>query len=211
MTPELRRRRNRRAAGTLFFMIIVLPIMWFVGAVAIDSLHVIGAQRRAGQLADAAALAGAAQYARPGEADWDGTGLTLSRTRAKAAAEQLINQSVQAGAARGLTVRDVKVSVSNSRPATVYVTLEYRIEDLDFYALAGGNAFGIVDGEVDRSASVCIPAVTANGARYCARPRVGGSGETGTTPPGRGGGGVVIGTPVTPGLPPVDGPPPAAG
>lgn len=158
------RRRLRRpvAATLLFFIMIGLPVIWFSGALAVDFVRVLAAQREASQMADAAALAGAAQFL-PNNADAPyQESFQLDEPTARRIAEETIVEAVAAGMGGQLAVDTVTVDITpagGGAPATVTVTLNYTVSDLLLLMLADdlNEDSEIVDGSITRSAYVCVP------------------------------------------------------
>lgn len=166
-------RRGRRAAGILWFIAVTLPVLFFLGAMSTDTMRVISGNRQAGQLADAAALAGATQFADQLSPRWDGTGLRLDPFAVEVAVAEYIDRAANAGVAPLLQELNVeqRLSVVNGVD-TVEVTVEYTVDDLVFYNLVTGNrANREVTGSVTRSAAVCQPGFGSGIDGICRRPR----------------------------------------
>src|SRR5690554_3066497 len=90
------RARKARAAMMLFILMVGIPTIWFGGAISVDYSRVLSANRQAGQLADAASLAGALQLQ---SGDWRIDTRYLDVNRAHDTAQELIQRAQTIGAA----------------------------------------------------------------------------------------------------------------
>ena len=161
--------RRRRAAMMLFFCMVAVPAMTFVGVLSVEYQRFLIAQRTAEQLADAAAAAGVRQLlpndpSQPNRpSDW------LDKTKAEATARQVIAdyESAIAGGEGAGWVSNVTtaVAVKNSSPSvagsktTIDVTVSYEIPVGGFTALAEylfGVTGTISSGSGTGHAYVCV-------------------------------------------------------
>jgi hypothetical protein len=165
--------RRRRCVGILWFIAVTLPLVFFLGAVSTDTMRVISARRQAGQLADAASLAGAIQFAQEGDDRWDGTGRTLDPFEVERAVTDHVAVALDAGVAPLLDDVIVSHRLTNTAGVdTVEVMLEFRVNGLVFFDIATGNSDNsAVNGKLRRSSSVCAPDTQLDG-QGCARPRI---------------------------------------
>lgn len=161
---------RRRGAMLLFFCLVCLPTMTFVGVLSVEYQRFLIAQRTAEQLADFAASAGVRQLLpndpntpdRP--SDW------LDATAAKAAALSVTDgYALALGNKEGglwVTAITPTIVVTNSDPAvvgsksTVDVTVSYKMPSKGFSALAAkllGLTTVLETGTARGHAYVCKP------------------------------------------------------
>lgn len=162
------RRLLMRGIAMLWFMAITVPVMFAGLGMAVDVTRITLAYRQMSMAADAAALAGAQQFA-PDKAYLD-TGA------AHAAAVDSLCYSARVGAmpqARAGNSNQLQCGAGSAsgtisaNTARVQVTANYRVPDLMFLGY-----FGVMQGKdssVTRTAQVCVPGATALGA--CVRPQ----------------------------------------
>jgi Flp pilus assembly protein TadG len=168
--PHLLRRRARRGAILLFFMLVFLPLAFLVGALAVDYGRVVNAQHRANQVADAAALAAVTQF-RPSCLEGQPDNRCLSRTAVDAVVAETLRVADDNGVTRG--VSDVSAEVEllynadDGQPVpadetpTVVVTVSYVVEDLYFFGL------GTILWAADRPSPTAIPGTATRSAFVC--------------------------------------------
>lgn len=166
--------RRRRASVTLLFCFVFLPTAFLAGAIAIDYGRAVAIKHRAGQVADAAALAAVVQFAPtcPDKKD----NRCISETKARAMVQTVIQRAQASGAANGManpkpTVtfdnngEDVGGSIPKGTTPSVVVRIDYDIEGLFFFGLATlpWSATGkptTIKASTVRDAYVCDPDVS---------------------------------------------------
>lgn len=161
------RRRRRRGAVFLWFLLIALVTVGLVGVISIDTSRIFVARRQAQEFASATAL-GSTRLYQPGAPLLDEAAIrqfvSTSFADMKAAGAFSAISNIQPG--------DVTVVVSDNadpawpdrtppRPPRVTVTLRYQIADLSFLdlvgALLGNDSNTVVDGTSRSEAIVCRP------------------------------------------------------
>jgi Flp pilus assembly protein TadG len=161
------RRRHRRGAVFLWFLLVALVTIGLVGVISIDTSRVFVARRQAQEFASAAALGGTRLY----QANLP----LLDEAAVRAYVAESFADMKRAGAFSAISTiqpSDVTVVVSDNtdptwpdqtppRPPRVTVTLRYRITDLSFVdlvgALIGGESNNVVNGTSRSEAIVCRP------------------------------------------------------
>lgn len=139
----------------MWFLLVVLPIMFFGGALAFDVSQILTTHQHMTQAADAAAVGGAHEI--------EVHGATLNEPRAVAVGTATAAESL---AALGYSDQ-VQVEVSTD-PHTVTVEFSYRNDNLVFLRYFGHH---YVEGTVARSASICVPGQPGPTEGFCARPQ----------------------------------------
>jgi hypothetical protein len=158
------------------FLLFAMPIVFFGSATAIDGVKVLMAARMAGNTADAAAAAGATQFAAPGDSEWQPGGGRVDVSDARAAADELVDEAVDGGMLRGVTVTDTTTRVTRETVGgrtrdVVTVEVDYDVTGLLFLAiLSEQQVNGTISGTADRSAAVCVPGWAGNPSGSCVRP-----------------------------------------
>jgi Flp pilus assembly protein TadG len=184
---DMRRRiRARRAGVLLFFALILLPLSFFIGAIAVDYGRIVGVQQRANNLADAAALAATNEFAsRCAPTNPDNR--CLDPVKIQNMLNQMLSEAVSKGATRGLSDPKFTFTLTNNGPVInpnanpstpgVTVKLTYKIEGLSYFGVTtalwstGRTAVSTIDGVATRSAYVCDPDVARTNVGSCIRLR----------------------------------------
>lgn len=156
----------------LFFCLVMLPMMTFVGVFAIEYQRFLGAQRNAELLAEAAANAAVVELL-PNDPNFpERASDSIDETSARAAVAAVVD-AFEAGSGRdgGTWIADINATTtvvqrSGTTPSNVTVAVQWRIPSAGFSQLAM-SLFGLQDvlqgGTGSATAYVCIP---GQGATY---------------------------------------------
>lgn len=158
--PTLRRRvrrRARRGSGLVWFLLVVLPLLFFGMVLSLDTAYVAAQARDATNVAESAAISGANQFL-------DDTA-TLDTSQADSIARSTFTQ----GAPWYNGDWDVDAS---SDSVTVHGTLE--VDGTLFLRMLSawflGDASRTVEVDFERTANVCIPGESEPTDGHCTRP-----------------------------------------
>lgn len=153
--------RRRKGASLIWFLVVMVPVMFFVCAITVDLARMYVAHRSVTDAAIAAAQAGAEQFT---------TGGSLRTGASTTAAVETFRKELAVNAIPG-GIDIVSMRVASARASTtVTVTIRYRMTDMIFTSFFGGTGAASHVFTANAQAYICRPGQAGPTAGYCQAP-----------------------------------------